>query len=320
MSHSNTPHRNLQYYFKKILWPFRKWWFYPILLIVGFLAFAYTVLELRASDDYFPRLAKAPYPYQFERYEVEDRTIRYLELGQDSLPLIVLIHGAPSSALSWRSLFADSLLLSKAKIVAVDRPGYGYSGFGKVVTSIAKQAEMIAPILKKCRTKHQAILVVGSSYGGPVAAKLGMDYPELMDGLMFNSASVAPGEEKTYFISYPTTHWALEWLVPTTLRVANHEKLAHRNELLRIVPDWDKITHPCTVFHGVVDDLVYIENAYFMERKLVNATELNMVVLPDKEHGMVFSDPQLVIKVMLDALERTIQYVKKSDKISSITY
>ena len=193
----------------------------------------------------------------------------------------------------------------------MDRPGYGYSGFGETVTSIAKQAEMLAPVLKKYRAKHQSILLVGSSYGGPVAAKLAMDYPDLLDGLLFNSAAVAPGEEKTYFITYPTTHWLIEWMMPTTLRVANHEKLAHRSELLKIAPDWDKITHPCTVLHGVVDDLVYVENAYFMERKLVNSADLNMVVLPDKEHGMVFSEPDLVRDVMLEALKRTVTYTKK---------
>lgn len=52
-----------------------------------------------------------------------------------------------------------------ARVIAADRPGYGYSGFGKLYLSYYTQAALLAPIIKKYGANRKLILV-GSSYGG----------------------------------------------------------------------------------------------------------------------------------------------------------
>lgn len=288
---------------------FKKWWFWVgSLLIILFTAF-YAFLQLRLNDSTFAWVVDDNgYDLEAEHYKVGERNMRYVKMGGENRPMILAIHGAPSSSGGWQNMFEDSLLVNSVKLVAVDRPGYGYSDFGKIELSLKKQAELIAPILKKYREKYQTILVVGSSYGGPVAARLAMDYPNLMDGLMLISASVAPGEEKTYSISYPTTNKWLEWLVPQAITNANHEKLAHRESLFRMLPDWDKIKAATTILHGDADDLIYEENAHFAERKLVNAGLVKKIILPNMGHGLPFSHPDLIRKFLLQAVKRTQNY------------
>ena len=245
---------------KKLKALLRKKRFYAILLILGFVVFVHQFLQLRLSDDaYIERLndntlgLTASVSYHNE----EGRKVRYVEIGHDSLPLIVFVHGAPSSSSFWTSMLEDSTLLSRAKLLAVDRPGYGYSGFGRPELSLKKQAAYLASILKKKREKHRKIVLHGSSYGGTVVARLAIDYPNLMDGILLQSASVAPGEEKTYWISYPTSHWSLKWLVPSAIQVANAEKLSHKIQLDSMANLWHRIKSKCIVLHGEQDELIY---------------------------------------------------------------
>lgn len=288
---------------------FKKWWFWVGTILTILLIASYAFLQLRLNDTAFAWLLEDNgYELEAEHYTVGERHMRFVKMGDENRPMILAIHGAPSSSGGWKNMFNDSILVNTVKLIAVDRPGYGYSDFGKIETSLKKQAALIAPILKRYRAKYQTILVVGSSYGGPVAARLAMDYPTLMDGLMLISASVAPGEEKTYSLSYPTTNKWLEWLVPQAIRNANHEKLAHRESLFRMATDWDKIKAATTILHGDADDLIYEENAHFAERKLVNAALIKKIILPNMGHGLPFSHPDLIRQFLLQAVKRTQDY------------
>ena len=79
--------------------------FWLLLLLIGGLYFFYSAAELRMNDDTFKAFLSDDYPIHFERYTVGNRTIRYVEVGHDSLPLLIGIHGAPSSSAGWRFFF-----------------------------------------------------------------------------------------------------------------------------------------------------------------------------------------------------------------------
>ncbi len=293
--------------------------FTALLLCTG-LWFAYEWLEMRRGDEALRdllaqnHLAMEP---EVTHYYVGTRRIRYVELGHDSLPLIVFIHGAPSSSSFWTDLLLDTLLLEHAKLLAVDRPGYGYSGFGQPEVSVSKQAAYIARLLQRKRVEHTSIILHGSSYGGTVAARIAMDYPELVDGLLLQSASVAPGEEKTYWISYPTSHWTLSWLMPSTIRVANAEKLSHRQQLEEMAPHWGNIRSPAIVLHGTSDELIYPTNAEYVRDKLKNALFLEVQMVKDKGHDLLWTGRKLLIRSLLKLLDPSLQKSRSLPSLSS---
>lgn len=288
---------------KKLL---KKKRFYVVALLIIALTFIYPFLELRMSDEHLTdELSNNPLGYeaQVSHKTVDNRNIRYVEIGADSLPLIVFIHGAPSSSSFWLSYMTDSLLLSKAKLLAIDRPGYGYSGFGMTVTSLKEQAKLVAPIIREKRKTHTKIIIHGSSYGGTLTARLAMDFPELMDGVIFQSASLAPGKETTYWLTYPTNTWPLKWLIPTTIRVANEEKLSHRLELKKMEPLWHKIKSFVTILHGEEDTLIYPENATYAKDKLINAANLNLTMAKNSGHDLAWTQRKLIIDSILEMLK-----------------
>ncbi len=282
--------------------------FYAILLAATLLAFFYDMTEMRLSDATLERvLSENPfhYPAKVSYFEGGERPLRYLEIGRSSLPLIVFIHGAPSSLSFWKGMLKDSVLLSQAKLLAVDRPGYGHSGYGQPEISVKKQAALIARLIRKFREKHASIILHGSSYGGTVAARLAMDFPDLIDGVLLQSASLMPGEEKTYWISYPTHHWALRWLVPGSLRVANAEKLSHRDQLEAMAPFWECIRSATIILHGTADNLIYPQNACYAEERLTNAAFLESFMVEDRGHDLLWTGRDLLIRSLSKLVQRT---------------
>ncbi|TAE18518.1 MAG: alpha/beta hydrolase [Bacteroidetes bacterium] len=236
------------------------------------------------------------------RHQTAEGTIRYLEVGEHTENVVIFIHGAPSSMAIFRDLLVDKPLLQHTKIVAVDRAGYGYSDYGKAVVSIAEQARRLAPILQKYAQTHKRVILVGASYGGSVSAKLAMDYPDLVQDVMFVSASLAPREEKIYGISYMIRRRAFKWLFPKFIRVANAEKLAHEQALQEILPTWGNIKTRIHVLHGTADNLIYPANVAFAEKQLINAQSFQVQWIPDMGHKISYAHPEIIQKALLALL------------------
>src|SRR5205085_881355 len=132
----------------------------PLALISLLVVAVSSCLKMRISTNALNKEFKnASYkPHQY-LYEACGRNMNYAEIGNDSLPLVLFIHGSPGSWTAFKEFFKDSLLLAKAKLVAVDRPGFGYSNYGTAESSLIIQAACIKPLLQKYGAGKQVILV-----------------------------------------------------------------------------------------------------------------------------------------------------------------
>lgn len=118
--------------------------------------------------------------------EVEGVPVHYQEAGDINSPPMILIHGFASSNLVWSKVL---LLLADAgfRVIAPDLPGYGYSGKpGHLDYTITSQAAMVVGFLKKLGIEK--MVLVGSSYGGAVAATIALDHPALVEKLILVGA------------------------------------------------------------------------------------------------------------------------------------
>ena len=288
-----------------MLSPILKKRYFLLVAVITFLVFAYDFLELRRSDEGFVKfLSQDGIVSKVEYLSKGGRSVRYITVGEKKDQLLVFVHGSPSSSAFWGYFLKDSTLLNNATLMAVDRPGYGYSGFGKIMTSVKKQAQFLAEIMRKERGNYESIVVLGSSYGGTVAVRMAMDYPDLVDGIILQSASVAPGEEKTYWITYPTSHPGLSWMIPTVFRVANAEKLSHSTELEKMLPYWSRVTTDVTILHGTEDGLVFPGNASFARDRLVNSRYVEYVMVEGRGHDLAWTTRPLIIDSILDSFNR----------------
>jgi pimeloyl-ACP methyl ester carboxylesterase len=118
--------------------------------------------------------------------EIEGVRVHYQEAGAEDAPPIILIHGFTASTLVW-----SEVLLSIAgrgfHVVAPDLLGFGYSGKPKDGEyTIEAQARMIVGLMDKLGLERATL--VGSSYGGAIAATCALDYPSRVKRLVLVGA------------------------------------------------------------------------------------------------------------------------------------
>lgn len=270
-----------------------KYIFFVLFLLNAFLWTScfrgYQMSESEVSTFY---KAKKNKPH-FKTYRLDNRNIHYAEVGNDSLPLLLFIHGAPGAWYGYIQLLDDSLLQTKFHMISVDRPGYGKSGSGLVEKSIAKQAMYLQPIIdSNC---HKQIYVVGRSFGAPVAAALAGYNSDKIKSLVLLGADLDPDKERFWWFSIFGRISLIRWLLPNAMNVATDEKYSRVAELKKMVPFWARITIPTTLMHGADDWIVDTANINFARRVLLNAP-LRTFILPQTGHVVSSERPDLLKK------------------------
>jgi pimeloyl-ACP methyl ester carboxylesterase len=232
------------------------------------------------------------------RYQVGAREIHYILAGDSSKPLVLFVHGSPGSLDAFIGFLVDTALLPKTLLISTDRPGFGYSNFGRAEPSLLKQAEALKPILEKYRGNRPNVLV-GHSLGGPLIARMAIEYPELVDGLIIVAGSIDPELEpnETWFRAPLATPF-LSWILPRALRASNEEIYQLKPELEEMLPMWKKITCPVIVIQGTKDELVPYENVDFAKKMIVNAP-VEFVIREGMNHFVPWSNPELIREAVL---------------------
>ena len=262
-----------------------------IIVLIGLFICACLIFDhykqFRKSDEELTEIFRARnIDATISYYETQGRTLRYVSVGNDSLPTLLLLHGSPGSMSYYSGRYDDSIIRKTFRVFAVDRPGYGYSGLGDPEPSIKKQAEMIRPLLDSLHKISHPVIIAGGSYGASIACRIAMDYPHLVDGLVLTGPSLGPGLEKYFWFTYLIEHWSIRWFIPRIFRSANTEKVHHREELEQMLPLWKNIRVPVVYIQGENDDIVDTTNASFAREHLVNAPYLDIQFVKQRFHRL----------------------------------
>ena len=241
-------------------------------------------------------------PTTIKTNTLDGHTISYLTIGKNkNKPLLVLVHGSPGSLVAYEDYYTDKDLLNKFDIISIDRLGFGYSDFGKSISSLEHHSKLINAILED--HKDQKIILVGHSMGGPTIAKVAMDYPENVDGLLMIAPSISPDLE-------PSNTWRkffnflpLRVLTPDALRICNQEIIPLKEELVAMMDSWENIKVPVTIVQGKSDKLVPQGNADFAKSMLTNSR--NVVVKKiDGGHFILWNETAIIKNEMLNLLQQ----------------
>ena len=94
---------------------------------------------------------------------------------------MIFVHGSPGSWNAFIDYFKNKRLTNAFDIVAVDRPGFGASDYGWPEPSLKTQVAYIKEAVGGI-DKHQRWS--GHSLGGPIVARMAMDFSMEVDGLI----------------------------------------------------------------------------------------------------------------------------------------
>ena len=278
----------------------KKWSMIIIPLMVLFIVpqitsgcFSFRMNE-KELNDYFQKRAVS---YKRLQYTSADRTINYVQVGENySLPTVIFMHGAPGSLSTFVDFLTDTLLLQSFNMISIDRPGYGYSNFGKSEPSLEKQVALILPLLNNTRSPT---ILVGHSLGGAVIAKTAMNYPDKVDGLLFIAPSISSRLEPHEWYRKPLYSPLLRWIIPKSLRVTNDEIYFLKGELKLMSDQWKNINCPATVIQGGQDSLVDPGNADFAQH-VMTGTKTRIIYLPEANHFLPWNNPSIIKSALLE--------------------
>jgi pimeloyl-ACP methyl ester carboxylesterase len=120
--------------------------------------------------------------------EVDGVKIFYREAGPADAPVVLLLHGFPTSSHMFRNLI--TALGDRYHLIAPDYPGYGQSDMpdrAKFAYTFDRFAELVDGLLGELGVARYAMYVM--DYGAPVGWRLALKHPERISGLIVQNGN-----------------------------------------------------------------------------------------------------------------------------------
>jgi pimeloyl-ACP methyl ester carboxylesterase len=214
--------------------------------------------------------------------EINGYSIHYIETGDKDAPTLFFVHGSPGSWDAYKDYLKDTLLLSKYRMIAIDRIGFGYSNFGHA-ENLKTQAFIIEKF-SKLTANGKPIYLIGHSLGGPTIVQMAADKPNDYAALVILAGSVDPKAEEPENWRIIFKAKPFRYIVPGAMRQANDELWYLKDDLYELKPKLENITAKVIIIHGTKDQLVPYSNVAFMTRELINAKSIRVIPIKDANH------------------------------------
>lgn len=269
-----------------------------VIILIVWIIFAQSCMTFRKADNEMKKVfTQKGITLKTATEKTEGRNIHYAQTGEDSLPTLVFIHGTPGSWNAFANYMEDTELLKKYRMISIDRPGFGYSDFGKA-ENLQRQSELMSPLLHKFYN-GKPIFLVGHSLGGPMIILLAADNPDFFAGLIMISGSVDPSIEKPEKWRPILFNTPLNLLVPGAFRPSNQELWYLKKDLVKLKAAYTKINCPVYFIHGDKDTWVPPENVAYAKKLLVHAKSIEELMLPGGTHFIPWTKYREIKQVLL---------------------
>lgn len=254
------------------------WLILPVWALCSGFLFKMRESDKKATEEF----KKAGVPIGFSYLKVGDVTLHYAKTGDSHLPTLFFIHGSPGSWIAYKRYLMDKDLLRHFRMIAIDRPGFGYSAYGKAF-HLYEQSALIYKIVQH-EANGQPIHLIGHSLGGPIVVKLAQEHPNDYASLTILAGSISPYDE-------PKENWRkifadgpLQYLLPGAFRVCNKEIYFYKKDLYMMDNHYDTLRMPVMFIHGDKDPLVTVHNVKYGMDKLKANNNAGMIIIPGANH------------------------------------
>lgn len=156
------------------------------LLAVGAVLAAAQSLSANAASAASPA-SWADQQVRYKTVKIDGLDIFYRETGAADRPVLLLLHGFPSSSHMFRNLIPQ--LASEYRVIAPDYPGFGQSSqptLAEFPYSFAAMADLVDRFTQAVGAASYAIYM--QDYGGPVGFRLALKHPERVRAIVVQNA------------------------------------------------------------------------------------------------------------------------------------
>ncbi|MEM6377842.1 MAG: alpha/beta hydrolase, partial [Bacteroidota bacterium] len=240
-----------------------------IILLINLAAFYFRMPDKRVEKHF----EKANVEYKIHNDTYCNGPIRWIESGNlNSGTLIFFQHGAPGGFGDFSDYMIDPDFTQKTHMVTMDRLGYGFSNYGKGEPSIVEHVKAAQFVLD--HYQPDTLILVGYSYGGPIAGALAGKQPKKLKALLMLAPVNAPDGERIFWFNGVFKTRVAKWLLPKFIEVANVEKLGHAAALEAIAEEWTKIQVPVKHLHCMDDWIAPFDYNTNWSKKQIPAEQL----------------------------------------------
>ncbi|WP_425488732.1 alpha/beta fold hydrolase [Methylobacterium brachythecii] len=176
----------------------------PLLLATAGFGLATQTLAAPAAQP--ASVAQVPATVHYRSATVDGVKVFYRETGPADGPVVLLLHGFPTSSHMFRNLIPT--LSDRYRVIAPDYPGFGQSDapdHTKFAYTFGHYADLVDGLLGQIGAKSYAMYVM--DYGAPVGYRLALKHPERVSGLIVQNGN-AYEEGLTDFWNPIKAYWA----------------------------------------------------------------------------------------------------------------
>jgi pimeloyl-ACP methyl ester carboxylesterase len=162
------------------------------LLAIGLAAFIATSVGAAEIADRpkseHPASPTSPATVRYRTAQVDGVKMFYREAGPPAGPVVLLLHGFPTSSHMFRNLIPT--LADRYRVIAPDYPGFGHSDApdrAKFSYTFGRYADMVDALMGTVGAKRYAMYVM--DYGAPVGYRLALKHPERVSALIIQNGN-----------------------------------------------------------------------------------------------------------------------------------
>lgn len=225
---------------------------------------------------------------------------------------ILILHGWGSCAKNWQQV-KELLENQGLKVFAPDLPGFGQNPPPAIAWNINDYVEWVRDFCEKNNLSQ--IFLLGHSFGGSVAAKYSLRYPENIEKLFLaSSAGIRKKTVKKEFlkkISPLFRNFSLLKRIFYRFFVKSDYQYTSgvmRETYLSVINEdisglFSQIKVPTVIIWGEKDDITPIADAYFINKEIKNSI---LEVLPGVGHRIRLEAPEILVEKILTFLNNGI--------------
>jgi pimeloyl-ACP methyl ester carboxylesterase len=173
------------------------------------------------------RKVEAAVPPCGQFIEIDGQRLHYIDTGGTG-PVIMMIHGLGGTLWNYRYALVDKLS-GEFRIIAVDRPGAGYSTRpDDAPAKLSAQADTLAKFIRALGLQRP--LLVGHSLGGALSLAIALDHPDCAGALalvapLTQAQDDVPEPFQGLVIYAPMMRKIIAWTLAVPMSIKNAPKL-----------------------------------------------------------------------------------------------
>ena len=217
--------------------------------------------------------------------------------SQDSGWRLIVFPGTPAR----KYLFERFLRLAPndLEVVLIARPGYG-RGHTQAYLSFDDQVAAATPFM----ADNRKIVTMGVSYGGELALKAALDFPDKVKGAVTVAALIEEPRDWVRPFVQLGGQPVVRDLLPKTLHFARAEVAGRREQIGPLFARLKDMTQPVTILHGNADHLVSRRDAHTLKGYFAPGADVEFRHIPGGTHFLELQFPKQVYVAVKGVIAR----------------